>query len=115
MLVDNVHDYQAAFSKWWVQEWKTVTFPEKVRLKTTLCSDWTTQAFILKLLARPNCRIALIRLFNTSEAAQQKYLPIKLFRLDWPETICCPMRCVDSISFLWVELVSWQVETMVRV
>ena len=37
MLVDNVHDYQAAFSKWWVQEWKTVTFPEKVSRKR-LCA-----------------------------------------------------------------------------
>ena len=31
MLVDNVSDYQALFSKWWTQEWKAVTFPEKVR------------------------------------------------------------------------------------
>ena len=29
LLVDNVHDYQTAFSKWWVIEWKAVTFPEK--------------------------------------------------------------------------------------
>ncbi len=31
MLVDNVADYQAQFSKWWAQEWKAVTFPERVR------------------------------------------------------------------------------------
>lgn len=30
MLVDNVSDYQTQFSKWWTQEWKAVTFPEKV-------------------------------------------------------------------------------------
>lgn len=30
MLVDGTSDYQAMFSKWWVQEWKTVPFPEKV-------------------------------------------------------------------------------------
>ena len=30
MLVDNVADYQAQFSKWWVQEWKAVPFPERV-------------------------------------------------------------------------------------
>lgn len=29
MLVDNVADYQALFSKWWTQEWKAVPFPEK--------------------------------------------------------------------------------------
>ena len=35
MLVDNVADYQAQFSKWWVQQWKAVPFPEKVRSSQT--------------------------------------------------------------------------------
>lgn len=30
MLVNNVADYQSQFSKWWVQEWKAVPFPERV-------------------------------------------------------------------------------------
>jgi len=29
LLVDKVHDYQTEFSKWWISEWKSVTFPEK--------------------------------------------------------------------------------------
>ncbi|GBF97683.1 flagellar outer dynein arm heavy chain beta [Raphidocelis subcapitata] len=29
MLVDKVTDHRAAFSKWWVSEWKGVAFPEK--------------------------------------------------------------------------------------
>jgi dynein heavy chain len=29
MLVDKVTDHRAAFSRWWVSEWKAVPFPEK--------------------------------------------------------------------------------------
>ncbi|KAF6251999.1 flagellar outer dynein arm heavy chain beta [Scenedesmus sp. NREL 46B-D3] len=29
MLVDKVTDYRTQFSKWWVSEWKNVSFPEK--------------------------------------------------------------------------------------
>ena len=31
MLVDKVYDFRAQFSKWWVQEWKNVQFPDKVK------------------------------------------------------------------------------------
>ena len=32
LLVDNASDYQAAFSKWWILEWKAVAFPDAVLL-----------------------------------------------------------------------------------
>ena len=30
LLVDKVADHRTAFSKWWVQEWKNVAFPDNV-------------------------------------------------------------------------------------
>jgi Dynein heavy chain AAA lid domain len=31
LLVDKVSDYRLQFHRWWVTEWKSVPFPEKVR------------------------------------------------------------------------------------
>lgn len=44
--------------------------PWKGESKTTLCSDCTTQAFALKLLAQPNCRINATRLFSSDRVRQ---------------------------------------------
>ena len=33
LSVDKVADHRANFSKWWVAEWKNVSFPDKVRRK----------------------------------------------------------------------------------
>ena len=30
MLVDKVADYRALFSRWWTQEFKAISFPDKV-------------------------------------------------------------------------------------
>lgn len=36
MLVDKVYDYRTQFSRWWVQEWKNVHFPDQVG-RLSLC------------------------------------------------------------------------------
>ena len=34
LTADKVADHRAGFSKWWVAEWKNVSFPEQVRVLT---------------------------------------------------------------------------------
>ena len=32
LTADKVADHRAGFSKWWVAEWKNVSFPDQVRM-----------------------------------------------------------------------------------
>ena len=37
LSADKVADHRAGFSKWWVTEWKNVSFPDQVRAVETSC------------------------------------------------------------------------------
>ena len=53
MLVDNVSDHQAQFSKWWVQEWKAVPFPERVSRSAGVSALPPVLSFLFRLRANP--------------------------------------------------------------